>query len=188
MPAFAHDTSKHGTSVVFSLDDEEEVQALARAQAYVSKAVVCNKTTWSNSISERSDESITNSAVNLVAIGKTNDQGYTYKSQSRAMVNVEDMVVAPGKKRAKVRIVDEKGRDVALSDLAGRRWLKMLVIIKNLYIQGSGVHGLSRRLSYLQVSSDIVASTGISRAEAISISEFDLARDILFFMLKKRII
>ena len=177
MPAFAHDTSKHGTSVVFSLDDEEEVQALARAQAYVSKAVVCNKTTWSNSISERSDESITNSAVNLVAIGKTNDQGYTYKSQSRAMVNVEDMVVAPGKKRAKVRIVDEKGRDVALSDLAGRRWLKMLVIIKNLYIQGSGVHGLSRRLSYLQVSSDIVASTGISRAEAISISEFDLARD-----------
>ena len=71
MPAFAHDTSKHGTSVVFSLDDEEEVQALARAQAYVSKAVVCNKTTWSNSISERSDESITNSAVNLVAIGNS---------------------------------------------------------------------------------------------------------------------
>ena len=174
-PVFAFDKGKYGTNITWCMEDETEIENLTAMQEYLRNKIANNKDTWMAGC-KKSKNFIYDSFVPLITPQKKTNKG-VYPAQCKAMIVEDDLLASDPSKRAKVVCVDEDGNNVALDTLKGRRWIKILVTIKNIYLQSTGTTGVSKRISYMLVGPPGSGTGGVGSTKEFNVVDFDLARD-----------
>jgi hypothetical protein len=169
LPPFVISANKfNGTNFTFTLANQAEADALRKVNVAYKKHIVANRKSLLPKFTI-SDTSLAESCYDIIHEGKVKEDGSSYEPSAKGSFVVPAGFNLDGareeeeegalkadddKKRSKpTPVVDVSGRAVSCDALAGRKWVRVDMLLACCYLQNKSI-GISKRILKIVVEDD----------------------------------